>query len=223
MKFPQTKRDSIKNVANHQESRDAARVVVGKRVTYAPLVIARFWSKVDVTSQIKQCWEWRGATRGKAGDGSYGRMKVGGASLTASRIAWEIYHGEDLGEYSALHRCDNPACCNPLHIYAGSHEENRKDLQFANATKGLRISPKKRLDARSVSLIKAAISQGISDEQIAADAGLTIRTVADIRRGDRWANVQPREQHIKQIEDRIMGRSGHSHAARQAQKAARSQ
>lgn len=190
-----------------KESRDGARVVEGRRVTYSPLVIARFWSKVDVTSQIGQCWEWRGATRGQSGDGGYGRMKIGGASMTASRIAWEIYHGEDLGDYNALHRCDNSACCNPFHIYAGSRDENRKDLQFANATKGLRIRRQKRLDERSVSLIKAAISQGISDEQIAADAGLTIRTVADIRRGDRWADVKPREQHIKQLQDRILGRA----------------
>lgn len=95
------------------------------------ITMARFWSKVDVQKSDRDCWEWRGATA----SGGHGRIKIKGVNITASRIAWEMINGESLGERYALHHCDNPLCCNPKHIYAGTHQDNANDRAAANLAK----------------------------------------------------------------------------------------
>lgn len=47
--------------------------------------------------------------------------------MTASRFAWTITNGEVEEGQHVLHRCDNPRCCNPGHLFLGTHQENMKD------------------------------------------------------------------------------------------------
>lgn len=70
------------------------------------------------------CWPWTGSHR-KAG---YGQFMRGWRVLFAHREALERQLGRPLGvgEY-ALHHCDNPPCCNPAHLYAGSAADNNRD------------------------------------------------------------------------------------------------
>lgn len=92
---------------------------------YSVTIVARFWSKVDVKRNAS-CWPWRGGRRGRKGQ-EYGTFCIDGKMFSANRVAWEIANGEDLGDRIACHTCDNPLCCNPAHIYAGSHKTNRAD------------------------------------------------------------------------------------------------
>ena len=86
----------------------------------------RFWRKVRVTSG---CWEWQGAKH----EHGYGRMRPTGSRKIrqkvemAHRLAWMLTHGPIPTGLSVCHRCDNPPCCNPDHLFLGSHSDNFRD------------------------------------------------------------------------------------------------
>ena len=89
----------------------------------SPMDIARFWSRVDVRSPL-DCWEWRGGKHEKG----YGVFRIGQKPYRAPRLAWEFFNRSALGSLYACHRCDNPLCCNPEHIFAGSQRDNMADM-----------------------------------------------------------------------------------------------
>lgn len=70
-----------------------------------------------------KCWEWSKACF----PSGYGKTKINGKSFYAHRMAWIIEYGEIKNNYHVLHRCDNPSCCNPRHLFLGTHSDNMKD------------------------------------------------------------------------------------------------
>lgn len=99
---------------------------------YDERTVKRFWSKADKngplytdtqTGETTHCWIWTG----KPDPQGYGRFQIGNQNLLAHRISFEICHNESLGEFHALHRCDNPPCINPTHLFKGTHQDNMRD------------------------------------------------------------------------------------------------
>jgi len=151
-----------------------------------PICVARFWSKVRVTPRIEDCWEWTAGTKA----GGYGRIKINGQPRTASRVAWEIFHGKPLGDRHALHTCDNPKCCNPHHIVAGDHAQNMRDAKtrgrFRSGDNRGERNPRARLKAADVAKIRQLISRGQTNVAIAQHFGVSHSMISRIRRGRSW-------------------------------------
>ena len=80
----------------------------------------RFWSKVN---KNKSCWEWIGA---KFSSG-YGVIRVSGKSKRSHRVSYELNVGPIPEGMSVLHKCDNPVCVNPVHLFVGTQQDNMKD------------------------------------------------------------------------------------------------
>lgn len=87
-------------------------------------VWGRFWSKVDVKSP-DECWEWK-RSRFPLGYGQY-KLIAGETPWKASRVAW-LFTNEHPGKMHVLHKCDNPPCCNPYHLFLGTHQDNMTDM-----------------------------------------------------------------------------------------------
>jgi len=86
----------------------------------------RFWPKVDRRGP-DECWPWM-AYRDRNG---YGRISVGGrAGRTelAHRLAWTLANGPIPASLCVLHRCDNPSCVRPEHLFLGTQHENLLDM-----------------------------------------------------------------------------------------------
>jgi hypothetical protein len=85
--------------------------------------IARFWSRVDTSGGADVCWPWTG----HCNEEGYGRFDARNTGYFSHRIAYELTSKDPLGERLACHTCDNEPCCNPAHIFPGTHLDNNRD------------------------------------------------------------------------------------------------
>ena len=125
------------------------------------------------------CWEW---PKFKDKEG-YGRTKLNGKTSIAHRAAWIIANGPIPSGASVLHKCDNPSCVNPNHLFLGTQKENIADCIAKNRfPKGERNGWAK-INERVAADIRAASGTQV---EIAAAFGISQSLVSAVRRGDKW-------------------------------------
>lgn len=91
------------------------------------------WAK-NVSISPNGCWEWIGLRTPKG----YGRLPILGkrnVETSAHRYAWEIFFGPIPEGKLICHRCDNPWCVNPEHLFVGSHLDNALDAKAKGRTR----------------------------------------------------------------------------------------
>ncbi len=71
------------------------------------------------------CWLWQGQTGGTS---PYGQIKAFGKLVMTHRLSYELYNGQIPDGMLVCHRCDNPLCINPDHLFLGSHKDNIRDM-----------------------------------------------------------------------------------------------
>lgn len=151
------------------------------RKTARPLSEA-FWEKVEKKSDI-ECWEWLASIQA---DG-YGNFK----GRLAHRVSWELVNGEIPAGLYVCHRCDNPACVNPGHLFLGTQLDNMQDM----VSKGRghdhhgENNPKAKLTEKDIFQIHRLKNSGFSNKQIATNFDVTPTTISYILLGKTWTSV----------------------------------
>lgn len=132
-----------------------------------------------------ECWEWR-AAKSAAG---YGQMWDGERIAYAHRLAYELAYGPIPAGMHVCHHCDNPPCCNPQHLFAGTVADNSAD----KVAKGRGA---KKLSDRAVREIRALAAAGTPLVKIGALYGVTPDYVGLIRDRRRRVLIEARERMI---------------------------
>jgi len=148
--------------------------------------IERFNLKWKIDSS--GCWLWTAAKLPKG----YGQMKLPKTRRQeyAHRLSYIIHYGEIPDGKHVCHRCDNPSCVNPDHLFLGSAQDNLDDMK----SKGRHLYGEKNtqsvLTDDAVRKIKQLISDGLSQGKIAAMFNVHQVTISKIHRGLRWQHIK---------------------------------
>lgn len=152
----------------------------------------RFMAKVSV--QQTGCWEWTGH-RFPTG---YGQFWMNGRDRYAHRAAYEIYVGPLLDGAMVCHHCDNRACVNPEHLYAGDVHTNARDAVSRGRLTGRRTGEPRRgalngqakLTDDAVRSIRADRRGGASLQSIADRFGVSFSVARRVALGLTWKHVE---------------------------------
>jgi hypothetical protein len=134
--------------------------------------VERFWAKVDTSGGPDSCWLWRGGKK----ETGHGVFFVSGKLIPAAQFSYRLQFGPMPDNLEACHKCDNPPCVNPHHLFAGTHRENMEDA----ARKGRLRSGWQKLSGEDVLLIVASYQSGASASAIAPQFGVSRRTISRV-------------------------------------------
>lgn len=134
------------------------------------------------------CWFWIGSKFPKG----YGQVKLPKQRKQeyAHRISYMIHHGEILDGKHVCHKCDNPSCVNPDHLFLGTAHDNHMDMK----QKGRHLYGERNnqsiLTDDAVRKIKQLLNDGLSQEKIARMFGVQQMQISRIKRGLRWSHIK---------------------------------
>lgn len=162
---------------------------------------ARWWSKVDRRGD-DECWPWKKACFEKG----YGAFRLGPKQVKAHRFGYELLVGPLGPGENVLHHCDNPPCCNPAHLFIGSHRDNAHDRERKGRGRYRTVGPlapkpklsrargerhgMAKMDAEKVRKIRRLRADGLSQSRIATIVGISQENVSSVLRGRTWRHVE---------------------------------
>jgi hypothetical protein len=162
----------------------------------------RFWEKVDRSGD---CWVWT-AHRGPQGYGACYVLRDGAKSqMGAHRVSWMIAHGPIPDGMFVCHRCDNPPCVRPDHLFLGSPRDNSQDaakkgrmasgerhttrLHPERIARGARL-PQTKLTEDDVREIRRELAASTPERHLARRYGVSKSLIWSIKTRRSWRHVE---------------------------------
>ncbi len=133
------------------------------------------------------CWIWIGGVDRKG----YGRISVDSRRQFVHRVAWRVAFGPIAPGLGVLHRCDNPPCFNPSHMFLGTDADNVRDMiaKGRNGQPKGAAHPRARLAEEDVRLIRDAYDEGVSPAAMALLYDVSRSTISHIVLRRKWLHV----------------------------------
>lgn len=159
-------------------------------------ILGRFKHKMGIKNQ-NSCIEYMGE---KSSDG-YGKFYTSKKIYTmAHRMAYELFIGNIPKGMLVCHKCDNPSCINPEHLWLGTHHDNMQDMADKGRhpnKKGIPLSIDNKgskhvlakLNEDSVKNIKIKLANGIKGSVLAREYNVVDQTIYEIKNGRNWKHV----------------------------------
>ena len=130
------------------------------------------------------CHIWTGSKR----YGGYGQFGFFRYPMAAHRLSYLFYIGSIPKGMFVLHKCDNPACVNPDHLFLGTQADNMADKARKGRARG-ENHPGAKLSEQDVQDIRASIASGERNSRIARRYGVCDATIRLIETGKNWGFV----------------------------------
>lgn len=140
----------------------------------------QFWAKVAISTNLQECWRWQGSFSGSYGS-SFLRFE-GKIERNAHRIAYLFHYETYPADLFVCHHCDNPACCNPHHLFLGTAADNTADALSKNRLK-------RKLNSDKVHQIKIMLRDGNSLSLLATRFNVSRSCIQSIEEGRTWRHV----------------------------------
>lgn len=164
---------------------------------------AFFWSKIERRGPA-DCWPWHGRLNIANGHGRIDRPKNEGPILS-HRLAWRYTNGPIPPGLCVLHRCDNPPCCNPAHLFIGTLGDNNadrhtKERDATGKRSGRHTHPETTVRGERIFTAKLSIGNvldirrryangGITQRQLAAEYGVRQLHIWNIIHRNSWKHI----------------------------------
>ncbi|MEG5063131.1 HNH endonuclease signature motif containing protein [Microcoleus sp. B3-A4] len=123
-------------------------------------------------------------------DKGYPKISLNKKRINASRVSFQLYKGEIPEGIFVCHKCDNPSCVNPEHLFLGTHKENMRDMvEKGRSNKGSK-NPQSKLTEKEVFQIKALLLEtNLTVERISILFEVSRRTIGYIKQNNIWKHV----------------------------------
>lgn len=162
----------------------------GKKITYLRAakpfipVKARFLTSVQIGA-LNECWEWTGSINSEG----YGNINIG-KTEKAHRFSYLAFHGKIDPLKVVCHKCDNPPCVNPHHLFLGTREDNLKDCIAKGRAKYSHGESHRlaKLTSKDVLVIRELLSKR-SQLAIAKKFGVSDKSISNIKKNRTWKHV----------------------------------
>jgi len=139
----------------------------------------RLWARVEKSPEADGCWTFTGYRTAFG----YGQIGFGrGVVLYTHRASWMVTHGPIPDGLFVLHKCDNPPCVRPDHLYLGDDLDNGRDMRVRDRWHTSRL----KLAEAEVYTIRGDLAHGDSYRSIGRRFGISHNHVSRIARGQSW-------------------------------------
>lgn len=140
--------------------------------------------KFSIPEPNSGCWLWLRSVNPQG----YGRLGRG----RAHRVSYEVFHGPVPAAHDVCHRCDQPGCVNPDHLFAGTRQDNVRDCVRKGRTSAQRkpVSPKAKLSPEQVTFIRAQYRRADAEfggRALAVRFGVSPSVISTVVRGKTWS------------------------------------
>jgi len=147
----------------------------------------RFWQKVAITANPDLCWNWLFSCN----EDGYGYLTYKQKFYRAHRMAWILTYGDIPKDLGVCHSCDNPSCCNPKHLFLGTHTDNMRDMVKKNRLQIPRLKGENHGESKLTQLQVNEIRQryaqgGVLQKQLAKEYGIGNMQISRIIRYIQW-------------------------------------